>query len=191
MKTVALAVIGALGLVGCTPSYLADSDAPVLMIIAAINGGNVLASDLAIETGVCPDVVPVAIAIRAKNQNPAFNPVNILMHVLIQRYEVRYYRSDGRGAEGVDVPYRISGNLAFEIDVATSGATAVNIEVVRRQAKLEPPLVRLKEDFHVLTMFAEITIHGRTIAGQGVSATGAMQIDFADFNTTLTECPVN
>jgi hypothetical protein len=32
----------------------------------------------------------------------------------------------------------------------------------------------------VLTCFAEVTLHGRTIAGQAVSATGYLQIDFAD-----------
>jgi hypothetical protein len=33
----------------------------------------------------------------------------------------------------------------------------------------------------VVTMFADITLHGRTISGQVVTTTGSMQIDFADW----------
>jgi len=30
-------------------------------------------------------------------------------------------------------------------------------------------------------MFADITLHGRTISGQPVTGTGSLQIDFADW----------
>ncbi len=36
----------------------------------------------------------------------------------------------------------------------------------------------------VVSMFADITLHGRTISGQAVSGTGTLQIDFADYNGT-------
>jgi hypothetical protein len=62
----------------------------------------------------------------------------------------------------------------------------VPIEVVRAQAKLEPPLRNLRtENFGgsalILTCFAEITVHGRTLAGEAVSGSGRLQIDFADW----------
>jgi hypothetical protein len=104
------------------------------------------------------------------------------MAVLVERYEVRYFRSDGRATEGVDVPYRISGNISTALDATTDsgGNVTVPIEVVRTQAKLEPPLLNLTNGGGeiVLTAFAEVTVFGHTIAGQAVRASGRLQIDF-------------
>jgi hypothetical protein len=38
-------------------------------------------------------------------------------------------------------------------------------------------------------VFAEITLHAVTTIGQTMTATGRMQIDFADFGDKLTSCP--
>ncbi len=190
----ALAGVGAALLVAvvcgsCTPSYVTGNDAPVNMYIASINGGNVLDSDIRIgkdSSTVCPDTVPVSVAVRNKNPNA---PVPYVPGaVLLQSYEVRYFRTDGRGTEGVDVPYRITGSLSLGIDVATAGNTAVSIEVVRRQAKLEPPLSSINQA-NILTLMAQVTLYGQTVAGQAVTASGSFQIDFADFVDTLSACP--
>jgi len=187
MKLAAAAAAVA-GLSGCTPDFAKDNTSPVLFIIADINGGSPLDSDVLSGDAtsgffIAPDQVPVTIAVRPKNPNFE-NVPQIAGAVLITRYEVRYFRSDGRAAEGVDVPFRISGNLSTAADVGTDSAQNVTlaIEVVRRQAKLEPPLRNLVGGGGeiVLTCFAEITIHGRTIAGQAVQAQGRLQIDFAD-----------
>ena len=69
------------------------------------------------------------------------------------------------------------------------GRPAVPIEVVRRQAKLEPPLSTIYQAA-VLTAMAEITLYGETVSGQAVSASARFQIDFADFGDTDTGCPV-
>jgi len=110
--------------------------------------------------------------------------------IVIERYGVRYFRSDGRNTEGVDVPYAISGNVAQEVQAGSSAT--LSLEVVRRQAKLEPPLKNLI-DFgggQVVTMFAEVTIHARSTVNQTTNAaTARLQIDFADFADTLTACP--
>jgi hypothetical protein len=190
-RTAAAAAALLLGIAAasCTPSYVTGSDAPVNLIVATINEGSVLDSD--IRTGaessfICEDEVQVALAVRNKNPN---GPVPVVpSHVLLTSYEVRYFRTDGRGVEGVDVPFRITGNLAGEVDVASSGATSYPIEVVRRQAKLEPPLSTIGQTA-VLTVMAEVTIFGQTIAGQRVSASGRFQIDFADFGDTNGTCP--
>jgi hypothetical protein len=97
---------------------------------------------------------------------------------------VKYRRSDGRGVEGQDVPYSISGNMTAAFDVKTSGTDPLLVEVVRVQAKLEPPLRNLVSGSGggiVVTMFADITLHGRTVSGQPVQAVGSLQIDFANF----------
>jgi hypothetical protein len=88
------------------------------------------------------------------------------------------------------VPYRISGNMTAFLEAG--GSTTVTIEVVRRQAKVEPPLSSLAGGGgpFVLTMFAQVTVHGRTISGQTTNAAvGRVQVDFADFGDTLTTCP--
>jgi hypothetical protein len=89
----------------------------------------------------------------------------------------------------VDVPYAISGNIAVE--VISGAAVTIPIEVVRRQAKVEPPLLILaggNGGGAVLTVFAEITLHAVTTIGQTMTATGRVQIDFADFGDKLTAC---
>lgn len=182
------AMLVGVGSLGCTPSYVTGNDAPVNLIIAAINSGAQLDSDIRIgkdSSSVCQDQVPVSVAVR--NKNPNVPTPYVPGAVLLQSYEVRYFRTDGRGVEGVDVPYRITGNLAFAIDVADSGTEDVSLEVVRRQAKLEPPLSTFNQA-NILTVMAEVTLFGETVAGQKVSASGRFQIDFADFVDNLTQC---
>ena len=183
-----------LGLSGCgVPDYVTDSQASVLLIIAAINEGSVLDSEVRFgsasgNTFICEDEVPVSLAVRHKNPNsPAPSVPNA---VLITGYEVTYHRTDGRDQEGIDVPYRITGNLASAVDVADSGTSDVVIEVVRRQAKLEPPLSNI-EQAAILTIMADVTIFGETVSGDRVSDSARLQIDFADFIDDETACPTN
>ncbi len=189
MKTVnRMALISVLSLAGCTADYVKDGNAPVQLIIAGL-GPSPMSSDVAISTGgVCPDFATVSVANRAKNPNIAVPQVP--QAIIINRYEVSYYRSDGRANQGVDVPFFISGALTATVDAAVSGTVDIPIEVVRRQAKLEPPLLQLSPGGQALivTMFAKITLYGQTIAGQTVTASGSMQLDMANFADSDTEC---
>ncbi len=171
---------------GCAPDYVTGSTAPVNLLIASINDGGVLDSDVRLSSGtICPDTVPVSLAVRAKNQNNV--TITVPQHVMVQQYEVRYFRTDGRANEGIDVPYRFAGPVAAEVDVAISGTTSVPVQVVRRQSKLEPPLSNIT-GFQIVSMIAEITVSGQTVAGETVTATGRMQVDFADFGDEATAC---
>jgi hypothetical protein len=186
--TVAVALALAMG--GCgVADYVTDSQASVLLIVAAVNGGAPLDSDVRNGAGgtiVCPDTVNVAIAIRNKVRGaPA---PNLVQAVIVDRYDVVYVRSDGRSEHGVDVPFPISGLIAAGVDVANSGTTDVPVEVVRRQAKLEPPLSTYTEA-DIVTMFADVRISGKTVSGQAVSGSGRLQIDFADFVDSEDTCP--
>lgn len=181
------AILAALALTACSAGYTTGNTASVLLIIAAINGGSPLQSDVFTDGSVLSNNVEIAIAVRFKNPNIETVP-SIPNAVILERYSVKFVRSDGRGIEGVDVPYSFSGNITTAFDVKTSGTDPVAIEVVRAQAKLEPPLRNLRGispgslgGALVVTMFAEITLHGRTISGQAVSATGRLQVDFADY----------
>ena len=137
------------------------------------------------------DNVTVALANRSKN--PSVTDVQVARAIDIDRYTVRYFRGDGRNTQGVDVPFPISGDLRTVIDVGNN--ITVQLQVVRAQAKLDPPLTNLRRGSpgplptptlsptlnQVLTVFAEITVYGRTTAGDTVSDSGTMQIDFSDY----------
>jgi len=186
---VLVTALGALAMVGCTPDWAKNGDAPVVLLMTGINDGTPLSSDVRISNGsVCADFVPLRLENHFKNPN--VTTTGFRHDFTVERYEVRYYRSDGRNTEGVDVPYRISGNVAQEV-IEESAAT-MSLEIVRRQAKLEPPLANLKNlgGPAIVTMFADVTLHARTTTGQTTNPVNArLQIDFADFGDNLTSCP--
>jgi hypothetical protein len=180
MRAMALVTALGLALAGCgiSPDYVEQSEADVLLLINTLNGGNVLQSDVregTNSTTVVADVVPVGIANRSKN--PAVTSVQVARAIQLERYTVRYFRSDGRNTEGVDVPYAISGELRTVVDVG--GNITVNID---------PPLTNLRGiaptalggSSLIITCFAEVTIYGTTTSGKAVADSGRMQIDFAD-----------
>lgn len=181
-------VLGALAASGCVPDWAKQGDSPEVLLMTAIDGGNPLTSDVRISTGsVCPDFATLRVENHPKN--PRVTGTGFRGDIVIERYGVRYFRSDGRSTEGVDVPYAISGNVAQEIQ--EGAAATLSLEVVRRQAKLEPPLRNLigLGGGQVVTMFAEVTIHARSTVNQTTNtATARLQIDFADFADTLTSC---
>jgi hypothetical protein len=182
-------ILVALAASGCVPEWARQGKSPEILLMTAIDAGSPLTSDVRISNGgVCPDLTSLRVENHPKN--PLVSGTGFRGDIVIERYEVRYFRSDGRGTEGVDVPYRITGNVAQEIQEGSSAV--LSVEVVRRQAKLEPPLRNLQNlgGSQVVTMFAEVTIHARSTINQTTnSATARLQIDFADFADTLTACP--
>jgi hypothetical protein len=187
-----IALIGALAMAGCTADFAKNGQGPLLLLITGVNGGRVLQSDVLIGGGICPDTVLVRV--ENKPKNPNITAIDWRGDIVVERYEVRYSRSDGRGTQGVDVPYFISGNLATE--VVFLEASTVPVQVVRDQAKLEPPLIQLRDSGGqalIVTMFAEITLYGHTNVGEAVTAKGSLQIDFSDFadSGAAGACPTN
>lgn len=186
LGAVTVALVG----LGCTPDWALKGNSDVILLMTAINSGSPLDSDVEISNGgVCPDIV----SLRLENhfKNPGVTNTGFRHDFTVERYEVRYFRSDGRNVEGVDVPYAISGNVAQE--VIEESATTLLLEVVRRQAKLEPPLLNLASTGGgalIFTAFAEVTLHARTTTGQVLNpVSGRLQIDFANFGDQLTTCP--
>jgi hypothetical protein len=180
----------------CVPQWAKDNSSPFILEIESINGGSaiicdVLSGDPPDQTVVNDDAAVIVNAFR-KNNNPDLgtSPVE---HIYLERYEVRYFRSDGRNTEGVDVPYRITGpvgSVRFHTPGPGGGgevAGTLSVTVVRHQAKLEPPLLNLRATSStvsgagILTMIAEVTINGRTLQGEGLRASGRVQITCADF----------
>jgi len=181
--------LGALAMSGCVPDWAEQGDSPNTLLMTGINSGAPIDSDVRISSGgVCPDFVDLRVENHLKN--PLNTDASFRSDVVIERYDVRYFRSDGRSTEGVDVPFRITGNVAQEIQASNSAV--LRLEIVRRQAKLEPPLRNLAGGggAQIVTMFAEVTLHARSTIQQSLNtATARVQIDFADFGDTLTACP--
>jgi len=205
-----LIAVAAVAASGCTPDWARQNDSGYIIEIAGIQGGTAggssgqggeIRSDVITRGSVFNDDAVVTVNLIRKNNNPGLS-VSPIEHAYLDGYEVVYFRTDGRNTEGVDVPFRITGplgNLRFHTPSGGGGEVEqnVNITIVRHSAKLEPPLSDLRNflvaqpldptaPFQVpgqgiITTIAEITIHGHTIQGDGLQATGSVQVSFADF----------
>ena len=117
-------------------------------------------------------------------KNPGTNPGNpaapsALNSVTITRYRVVYRRTDGRNTPGVDVPFAFDSGVT--VTVGGDGATA-GFEIVRHSAKEEAPLRALAFNNGVfISTIADVTFYGRDAAGNDISATGSIGIDFGNF----------
>ena len=65
------------------------------------------------------------------------------------------------------MPYTISGNMT--VTVAAGDSATFPVDLVRHQAKLQPPLSNIT-GLQIVTMFADVTLTGATISGSNVSA---------------------
>ena len=134
------------------------------------------------------DLVRVTLQLIAKNQSglvpggvtPATSPINA---VTINRYRVTFRRSDGRNTPGVDVPFGFDGAVTAIVTPEDEDGTDVIFDIVRHQAKLDPPLRNLVgfKGLGFISTIAEITVWGRDQNGNEVSATGSMDVQFSDF----------
>jgi hypothetical protein len=145
--------------------------------------GGTLPSDVQTKGSVFQDLGRATFRLGLKDPGTTASPTspNALNEVTFTRYRVQYLRSDGRNTQGVDVPYAFDG--AMTVTVPRQGAAEGVFEVVRIQAKLEPPLRNLRGVAGALAIstLAEITFYGRDQAGNEVQATGTMSIAFADW----------
>jgi len=101
--------------------------------------------------------------------------------VTINRYRVRFRRTDGQNREGIDVPFSFEGASSTTIDAGGTGV--VTFDLVRPQSKLEPPLRTLVGNggLIVISTIADITFYGFDQAGNDVTVTGSIDVRFADY----------
>ena len=125
------------------------------------------------------DAGRVQLTLAMKDPGSSTSPASPTQNnfITVERYRVRYIRSDGRNVEGVDVPYAFDS--AFTATVA--GSTTVNFTLVRIQAKEEAPLRALLANNLVISTIAEVTFYGHDQTGRAVSVTGKIGINFANF----------
>jgi hypothetical protein len=102
-----------------------------------------------------------------------------LNQVTFTRYRVVYRRSDGRNTPGVDVPQPIDAALTFT--VPASGTVTAGFELVRNIAKREAPLLALVINGNILSTVADVSFFGKDQAGNEISATGSLTVNFGNF----------
>jgi len=168
---------------GSGPSYLI-----IESVTAARGGGSTFTSNLQSDVQTVVNATPTTLndlgqaSLRAQMKNAlsptAATPLN---SITIDRYRVRFRRTDGQNREGIDVPFGFDGGSTVTIPIGT--AQRVTFDLVRPQSKLEPPLRNLINGggLIVISVIAEVTFYGRDQAGNEVSVTGSIDVQFGDF----------
>jgi hypothetical protein len=171
---------------GTSPAYLQITSLDAASGAEPEAFGGVLSSDVITvtdeETGattIYGDAGRVTFTLALKDPGPPGNPAepSVANAITINRYRVRFLRSDGRNTPGVDVPYAFDG--AFTVTV-TSTAQAT-FSIVRAQAKIEAPLAALAGNRVIISTIAEVTFYGHDQTGREVIATGNIGVNFANW----------
>jgi hypothetical protein len=128
------------------------------------------------------DLGQVSLRIAMKDPGTTDSPTSpsTTNQITVNRVRVSYVRSDGRNKHGVDVPYPFDGAATGTV---TANGTSLSFVLVRVQAKLEAPLKALAGGGGavVISTIAEVTLYGRDQAGNNVSVTGQISVNFADW----------
>jgi hypothetical protein len=168
-----------------------EGRSPAFLVIDGLTGASgatpsafsgTLAADVLTKGGYLEDLGHAQMRILLKDQGTpgAVSEPSVLNAITLNRYHVAYRRADGRNVQGVDVPYAFDGAITATV---TPSSVEVTFAIVRIQAKLEPPLLalaRLGGSIAILTI-ADVTFYGRDQAGNEVSQTGSISINFADW----------
>ena len=179
-----------LGAASCNELVRASRSSTILVIdrIGAASGGTpddpiptLLNSDVLLNGGVFPDIARVTTRLAFKVPGTSENPTapTSANLVTVTGYRVEYQRTDGRSEQGRDVPYAFAGGLTF----TTTDISSAEFTLVRAQAKLEQPLISLRNlgGAVTLSVIATITFYGHDQTSSAVSAEGTIGINFADF----------
>ncbi len=106
-------------------------------------------------------------------------PTSVYNDIQLERYVVTFSQPNGNKVEGRDVPYSFEGRLSALVKVGTD--LDVSFIIVREVAKIEPPLIDLRDYYDVLQVTAKIDFYGKDMAGKSVKATGYLTIFFANY----------
>jgi hypothetical protein len=201
----AVAIAGVVGTTGCGGAT-ADGRSPVLLVINRLsaasgaqpsNFSGTLNSDTVtmVKVNNVPtptifdDLGDAAMILVLKNPGNPGNPStpSPLNQVTITRYHVDYTRADGHNTPGVDVPFGFDSAVTVTVNQNQTDAV---FEIVRHEAKQEAPVVNLVCtpavsgvvcNRTIITTIATVTFYGQDLAGNAVSASGQIGINFGDF----------
>jgi hypothetical protein len=164
-----------------------NSASPVWITVSSIEPasspfGDVYDSELG---SFMPDTVRVSITANYANQA---NPPTGTAYTTVQlsSYRVTFHRTD----DGVDVPAGFQEALTASVDAGGGSVTLNDLTIVRANQKLQPPLYFLTPfsygfepgtGYTTIACNCTIDFYGHTLAGEAVSASGGIGINFADY----------
>ncbi len=200
---VVLATLAALALITTGCGKATESQAPVFLVIQDLAGSsgadpgtfsNTVISDVLTYVKVTnggntayvatrfQDVGRVDMHVELKDIGRPTSPNTPTSNnqVIVERYHVTYIRADGRNTPGVDVPYGFDGSISGTVGAENSQFI---FPLVRASAKLEPPLAALVGGGGAqhISCIAQITFYGHDYAGNSISVSGSLTVDFADW----------
>jgi hypothetical protein len=190
--TVAVVLTAALATTSCSDKVLQGAGSSYLVIdtLAAAPGATpgtfntVLQSDVLTKGGVLEDLgqVTLHIAMKDVTTTTGIEPTANNL-ITVNRYHVDFVRTDGRSAQGVDVPYSVDGAATGTIGAS---ATSLSFILVPVQRKLEAPLLALRNQGGAIAIMtiANVTFYGYDQAGNVVSVKGSITVNFADWADT-------
>ena len=200
-STKLLILAGVVALSASCGDFVREGRSPVFLVVKSLSasrlGGTLsatLQSDVVVlkrspdpctDTAPCPtivnDVGEAILAIQLKDQGSLGNvdSPSLTNQVTINRYRVEYRRTDGRNTPGVDVPFPFDS--AVTVTIPPEGDAIIGFQIVRHTAKMEAPLAALSQSGNVISTIATVTFYGRDQAGNEVSGSGNIGIDFSDW----------
>ena len=170
-----------------------DSDSTMMLIVESLTGldqegneSNFIQSDVLTEdptTGagtIFADISSASLRAQFLDPEPILG-TSQYNSIIVTRYIVSYFRSDGNNREGIDIPYTFEGYMNELIEANQS--VNISFVIVREVAKAEPPLVDLAigRSDGVLEMRAKVEFFGHDITNHEVKATGYITIFFANY----------
>ena len=180
-------------LLSCNPVENDSTSASIIYLDSLMgvdleaNAANYIQSDVLYEdssTGATSIIADIATAsMRAVMLSPALTTVpSQYNNVMMDRYVVSYFRSDGRNQPGVDVPHTFEGHLATMINIGST--ESFGFVIVREVAKAEIPLINLREarDAGVLEVTAKVEFYGHDMANRNIKVVGYISIFFANYS---------
>lgn len=180
-----LALAGAVVLSSSCGDLVRQGHSPVMLVVGALtdkNGAATMQSDVLVNGGTFNDNAQATLFVQLKDQGSLGavaqpSPTN---QVIIDRYHVEYRRTDGHNTPGIDVPYAFDSAMTVTV---SDNAVTVPFQIVRHSAKEEAPLaaLRLSATGQFISTITIVTFYGHDLAGNDISASGNIGIDFADF----------
>jgi hypothetical protein len=123
--------------------------------------------------------VTMTLILKDPGSSTSATSPSALNQITFTKYHVAYRRTDGQNMPGVDIPFAFDSASTFT--VPASGSVTGGFELVRNDAKLEAPLLALRNSPVIINAIADVTFYGRDQAGNDVSATGSIQVNFGNF----------
>jgi hypothetical protein len=183
--------------------FVRQGRSPVILVVkslAAARGGGdsepsaTLQSDVLVMRTTpdpCSDVTPCptivndvglavfALQLKDPGSLDVTNTPSLTNSVTINRYRVEYRRTDGRSTQGVDVPFAFDS--AITVTITPGEDVDTGFQIVRHSAKAEAPLAALSQSGNIISTIATVTFFGRDQAGNEVTTSANIGIDFGDF----------